>query len=278
MLKKTSFIILLFVLSGCMTAKTQEIKDQALTGGFKPKLIHTDRFDIYMLSRMSNPGPEANIYIEGDGYAWASRNMPSSNPTPKYPLALDLATRDNADNVIYMARPCQYVGPEHRRNCDVRYWTSHRFASEVIDSYDLALDTLKEKYNIRDFHLIGYSGGANIAALLTHIRDDVVSLRTVAGNMDHKLLHEIHAVSQIPESLNAVNIAPKISKIPQKHFTGQRDKIVPEDIALSFARASGERQCVSIVKVASAGHHKGWAESWSDLLSSRPECDNQTMH
>ncbi|MDT9126857.1 alpha/beta hydrolase, partial [Escherichia coli] len=58
---------------------------------------------------------------------------------------------------VYLARPCQFVsGPA----CTSAVWTIRRYAEEVVQSLDQALDHLKTRYNNRDFELIGYSGGA----------------------------------------------------------------------------------------------------------------------
>jgi hypothetical protein len=45
-------------------------------------------------------------YQSGDGLAWLSSDVPSSDPTPLDPLALRLALAKPARNAAYLARPC----------------------------------------------------------------------------------------------------------------------------------------------------------------------------
>lgn len=49
------------------------------------------------------------IYIEGDGYAFDVRGRATSDPTPRGTLMRELAFGDDSPNVMYLARPCQYV-------------------------------------------------------------------------------------------------------------------------------------------------------------------------
>lgn len=128
--------------------------------------------------------PKLTIYIEGDGFAWTS-----SDPTPVSPTGLHLALAQPEGNIAYLARPCQYV------RCEQRYWTSHRFAPEVIASANLALEALKKKFGAQCLVLVGYSGGGAVAALLAEQRLDVVRLITIAGNLDHRAWTSHHRVS-----------------------------------------------------------------------------------
>ncbi len=126
------------------------------------------------------PGPLAQggaagriltVYLEGDGLAWLSATRPSSDPTPLTPMALLLAQADPGPAAA-LARPCQY-GTLTAEGCDSRYWTSHRFAPEVIAATSLAVSRLKELSGAGGLRLGGYSGGAAVAALGAAERDDV---------------------------------------------------------------------------------------------------------
>ena len=129
--------------------------------------------------------PVLTVYIEGDGLAWRTRSIPSTNPTPIDPVGLKLALAHPLGNAAYLARPCQYVGGHTARGCDQSYWTNKRFAREVIESSNEALTTLKLEFGARHLQLVGYSGGGAVAALLAAKRDDVIRLVTVAGNLEH---------------------------------------------------------------------------------------------
>ena len=267
-------ILLLFTLTACSFG--EEITSVSVTSqlnGFTEQTISTSSFLLTSYERVTVKGNVVNVYIEGDGRAWLSKRMPSLDPTPKNPVALELAKLDDTEDVIYLARPCQYTKMINGSVCDQKYWTSHRFASEVIEAMDVALNDIKQRHQITKFNLIGFSGGGNVAALLAAKRDDVKSLRTVAGNLNHTLQSEIHNVSSMPSSLNAVTISSEISHIPQLHFIGVKDKIVPQQIYDSYARAAGHTECLKSYVIKKVGHSNGWEAVWPNLLEiNLPSC------
>ena len=266
------FLILL-LLGACSTVSRQkDARNIALSAGFTQRQIAATPFMLTSFERVRSRGREAHVYIEGDGLAWVGKRTPSLDPTPKDPVALKLATRDPASNVIYIARPCQYSKLIQEGGCPQKYWTSHRFAPEVINAMNTALDDIKKRNDLTGVHLIGYSGGANVAVLLAAQRRDVLSLRTVAGNLDHVLLHKNHGVSQMPFSLNAKDVAQKVSDIPQYHFIGAEDEVVPPLLALSFIRASGKINCIQSEAVPNVSHGKGWENVWTSLLKRTVMC------
>ena len=270
---KFSLLALLLLLSACVTSSPNGVmyRDTNSSRLVEHK-IQAGSFLLTSYVHVRSRGNVANIYIEGDGRAWLSKRRASLDPTPKNPLALKLANLDPADNVIYLARPCQYTKMVDGSLCNQKYWTSHRFAPEVIEAMNSALDHAKKYYGITKFNLIGFSGGGNVAALLTAKRDDIASIRTVAGNLNHELQSNIHGVSQMPQSLNAKDIAHKISHIPQIHFIGSEDQIVPRQLYDSYNAASGQLGCVQSYVVDGVEHIKGWESVWKLLLSKPVHC------
>ena len=234
--------------------------------------IEVPSFLLTSFERINVTSAVANIYIEGDGRAWLNKRIPSLDPTPNNPVAFNLAQLDSADNVFYLARPCQYTKMIDGSACEQKYWTSHRFSVEVIDAIDDALDDIKRRSQITGFNLVGFSGGGNVAALLAARRNDVLSIRTVAGNLDHSLQSNMHNVSQMPYSLNAKNVAKSIEHIPQLHFVGGKDKIVPQKIYESYKSASDQSDCVKLKFVDTASHTDGWESVWKSLLSMPVDC------
>lgn len=230
-------------------------------------------FNLTVFERAPAPGQVAMIYIEGDGLAWLSRTTPSFDPTPIHPTALELAQTDPAANVIYMARPCQYSKTTNpARACARKYWMGARFAPEAVAAMNEALNDIKARYDIPAFHLVGYSGGGAMAALLAEQRKDVASLRTVAGNLDHAAHSRLHKVSLLSDSLNPADNAAKIANLPQRHFIGAQDKNVTPAIYDSFARAAGQPNCLRKTIVPGASHEKGWAARWPNLLKEPLGC------
>ncbi len=273
-MKKICLLLLLFLTTCSTVSREENALNMAYSAGFTARGIATSPFMLTSHERVRSPGHEIHIYIEGDGLAWVGRNTPSLDPTPKNPVALKLAMQDPAPNVVYLARPCQYSKLVSEKPCPQKHWTSHRFAPEVIESFDTALNDIKKRHNAASFHLIGFSGGANIAALLAARRNDIVSLRTVAGNLDHALLHKIHGVSQIPASLNAKDEAQAANHIPQYHFIGEQDEVVPPSVAQSYIVAAQRKDCMDSAIIAGAAHDEGWARLWPSLLRRVPACKN----
>ena len=135
-----------------------------------------------------------------------------------------------------------------------------------------AIDYFKNQSGSEKVHLIGYSGGAAVAALVAAQRQDVETLRTVAGNLDPEALNRYHKVSSLSGSLNPMDAAQKLKGLPQRHFIGSADKIIPGFIAEDFAAKVGDPACVHVMSVEGASHQSGWEERWPDLLAIPVEC------
>ena len=238
--------------------------------------IAANPFLLTAFERMETRNMPATVYIEGDGLAYTGRYTPSLDPTPLNPVALSLATGDTGLNVVYLARPCQYNKMvRDDAPCPVAYWTTKRFAPEVIDSMNAALDEIKSRYGVTAFNLVGYSGGGAVAALITAKREDVASLRTVAADLDNTFFTRLHNVDDMPESLNAADVAADIAHVPQRHFTGAKDKIVPASVFESYLARAGNTSCIRHNIVTDASHDKGWAEKWPVLLQAPVGCTTE---
>lgn len=214
--------------------------------------------------------PELTVYIEGDGLAWLDRHTPSFAPTPVDPLGLRLAVADAGGAAVYLARPCQYTQGAAFKGCDHRYWGSHRFAPEVIGAMDLAVDQLKRAHGASRLVLVGYSGGAAVAALLAARRDDVAALVTVAGTLDTAVWTREQRLSPLLGSLNPRDVASQLARLPQWHFIGRQDRVMPESVLTSFieAAAAQDRRGVPAPKVHAVpdfDHHCCWVRDWPAL-------------
>lgn len=240
--------------------------------------INTGSFTLTAFERVRREGGTARIYIAGDGPdSTLQPDKPALNPTPINPVALHLATRDRGPNVIYLARPCQYTQINAERPCPQEYWTDKRFAPEVVDSLSAALDNIKRRYGIRNFELIGFSGGGALAALLTAQRDDVITLRTVSGNLNHELRSRKMEDAPLTGSPNPVDIAAQIAHIPQHHFIAEWDEKLDTDIYDSFRQAAGPNRCMRSSLVKLADHKTGWVSVWPVALARPVDCERETM-
>ena len=266
-------ISLSFLLVGCVTDDSRiTAKEIAQHSMLSRDDIQTNPFLIATWSRITAPVHSLRVYIEGDGFAWKSRTQPSDDPTPRKPIGLTLAATDKNQNVLYIARPCQFIGPPLPAHCDKRVWTSDRFSPSVIDAMNDALSQFVKQYPGVKLELIGYSGGGNIAAILAERRTDVRSLRTVAGNLDVAYVNAIHHVSAMPDAVSAIDRASALRTMPQLHFSGDADKTVTPEVAQRFQHAVGGT-CSQVEIVSNMKHGSDWAAIWPQLLAKElPEC------
>jgi len=244
--------------------------------GFEKSILQTSLFKIVSYQSITSANTEATFYIEGDGLAWLNRTRISPNPTPKNPVALQLALTDPSENVIYLARPCQYIDLNTEQHCHPDYWTVKRIAPEVIASLDQAITQIKQHTNITGIRLVGYSGGGAIATILAATRNDVVDLRTVAGNLDIVAFARHHKVTPLNGSMNPIDFADSLINIPQIHFVGENDDIITRPITESYIdhlREYGDNlRCVKVRKVKNTSHTKGWEIAWQKYNKMATEC------
>ena len=268
-----SSLFMALLLSACGTGRDlfKEVETGAAEMDAETVRVPGEDFDLLAMLRVTEPGGPLVVYLEGDGRAWRTRRHPSTDPTPHQPVALWLARRDPVENRAWLARPCQYVmakGGGH--NCETRYWTGARYGERVLSAMNDALDRLAREVD-GPLHLVGFSGGGTVAALLAARRDDVASLRTVAGNLDHEVFTEHHGVSPLEGSLNPVQYSKALKRIPQIHFAGKQDSVIVPAVIESFHDALEDRSCMQIRWV-EAAHREGWRELWPDLAAEKPRC------
>lgn len=257
--------------AGCATNRIAHADALAQTAQLTREILPTTSFALTAYVRITNPDRPLQVYIEGDGLAWISRYQPSPDPTPVQALGLQLAATDPGPNVAYLARPCQFTTMSDNPACQSAYWTNKRFSPEVVAAMQEAITQLSRRLHRQPIHLIGYSGGGAIAVLVAANRSDIASLRTVAGNLDHVRVNSLHAVSQMPESLNAIDVASQVANIPQIHFSGAKDSVIPPDIARTFV-ATVASTCASTRVIQQANHEQEWVNVWRTLLAITPTC------
>jgi predicted esterase len=259
------------LLAGC-ASPNEHANSMAQAAGLRREQIDAGDFVLTAFYRSTRADRPLNVYIEGDGLAWVSRYQPSDDPTPHQALGLALAAADPAPNVLYLARPCQFTPMSANPRCGVAYWTGKRYAEEVVASMNQAITDYVAKMETpgQRINLIGYSGGAAIAVLVAARRSDIASLRTVAGNLDEVEVNRLHKVSAMPDSLNAIDFARQVAAIPQMHFSGADDPVVPPAIARRFVTAAGA--CAQMRVVPGMAHESDWGRVWPGLLAAEPRC------
>lgn len=220
-----NFIAILFLLAGCA--------GQSRVGpdGFLFVPIKSGAYEIATWQKITNPNDLLiHIYIEGDGYAFDAYGQPTDDPTPRGDFVRDLVAQDNASNVVYVARPCQFIIGEYCKQSD---WTNGRFAEKIIDAES---GVIKKISGGKKITLVGYSGGAMVSGLVIKQNPDLKIEKwiTIAGVLDHKKWTEYFGDEPLMDSQNL----EKLPDVPQVHFVGEYDKIVPYELALNWAKNS----------------------------------------
>jgi dienelactone hydrolase len=211
--------------------------------------------------------PLLTVYFEGDGLAWRTPEIASDDPTPLHPVALELALAQPAGAAAYVARPCQYRPDAHAQGCSERYWTDSRYASEVVDDMDHAVDLLKQRTGASQIALVGYSGGGALAALVAARRHDVALLVTVAANLDTAAWSRIERVRPLSGSLDPADFATALASVRQVHFVGAEDQVVPPAVAYAFAAHFPADAQPRVVEVSDFDHVCCWTQQWASLIA-----------
>ena len=208
-------VLLSMVLAGCVGMNTDMPNMDYVPVPVGEYTIATWRRDL------DNATP-VHIYIEGDGSSFNSFGLPTDDPTPRGRTLRHLVARDDAPNVAYIARPCQFI----RDGCSTTDWTDGRFSEKVIDALARAVRDVAAG---RDVVLVGYSGGAMASGLIITRYPDIRIREwiTVAGVLNHADWTAYFGDSPLSSSLNMT----ELPTVPQTHYVAQSDAVVPMDLS-----------------------------------------------
>lgn len=270
LVSKTLYLSLLIItlFSGCTHVPTlDERKTTALNISFDKAVaqtnIKTSTFNLFSMQKLLQcENKDMKVYIEGDGLAWITKSKISDDPTPLHPLGLSLMLSDDSNCKVYIARPCQYI---KQNSCESKYWTSHRFNTKIIQSFDEALNNLKKNHKNSSFTLVGYSGGAAVAALTAAKRNDISKLITVAGNLDTDKWVKYHHISSLDGSLNPADFTEELENTTQYHLIGENDTVVPEEIFLSYYNKFENKHKIKYF-INKATHSDCWEKEYKEFL------------
>ncbi len=167
-----------------------------------------------------------HIYIEGDGKSFDANGRPTGDPTPRGTFLRDLAAQDTSPNVVYMARPCQYIMTP---NCARIDWTTGRFSSQIIES---VASVIRQISGGAPVVLIGYSGGAMVSGLVINNYPEipVQSWVTIAGVLNHKDWTSYFNDMPLSHSLDM----DTLPKLPSRHFIARGDRVVPNKLSVKW--------------------------------------------
>ncbi|KIM00164.1 hypothetical protein CCC_02952 [Paramagnetospirillum magnetotacticum MS-1] len=218
------------------------------------------------VSPATGSGAALTVYLEGDGLAFLGPHTVSADPTPTDPLTLRLALAHPGGPVAWLARPCQYG---MKPPCHPAYWTSHRYAPEVVAGVGAAIDRIKARVKAERIVLVGYSGGGALAVLVAAARSDVSALVTVAANLDLALWTRLQGLTPLTPSLDPAAMAGRVAHIPQVHLTGGRDEVVPAEVGRAFVSRANAQGRARLLPVEKFGHVCCWAEEWPNLAAAQ---------
>lgn len=269
--------LVLFFISGCETRYGERcleaVQKISLENHLRTYVFQTKHHKIFALLGSQQQGhifqkepAELHVYIEGDGLAWASRFHISLDPTPVEPTGLSLAMADQTTATkVYLGRPGHYI--EDSR-LGLYSWTFARFSAETIETYDEIIDQLRQLHPNANISLFGYSGGALVALLTAAKRyqqgkRDIEKVVTFAGVLDHNAWSEFHDSSPLTFSLNSSSYLKELGEIPQCHYSGLKDTIVPLQISKSYMRYFQGIPHIQLVQVPDVDHWHGWEGFWS---------------
>ena len=216
---RASGILFLLFLSGC-------VWPWRAPSEFQESIIETEKYNILTYQKITDSVSPIHIYIEGDGHAFDGAGRATADPTPRGTFMRDLAIRDTHINVVYMARPCQYI---LSKKCSKSDWTIGRFSAEVIESMSNAIKQVAQN---RPVVLIGYSGGAMVSGLVILRLSDINIEQwiTIAGVLNHSDWTEYFGDAPLSMSLDMSNL-PDVNQI---HYIADGDTVVPNSLSYKW--------------------------------------------
>ncbi|MCL4677871.1 MAG: hypothetical protein KJ017_04655 [Alphaproteobacteria bacterium] len=239
--------------------KTETAKRIAAPAWMIGREIPAGDYQLTAYERIHKYNGTVNLYIEGN------------TPAPKYPVGLHLASKDRAQNVIYLAQPCQYSGLiKDDETCTLT--GEQAYGPQSLEAMNAALDEIANRYDVNGFHLIGYDGGAAIAANLAAQRKDILSLRTLAGILDTDAYNDANNLPRTNNPENPALRAQELADLPQYHFIGGQDTTVPPSVLHAYFQSLPPTRCVKYEMIQENEHVDGWVEKWPELLERPVTC------
>lgn len=205
--------------------------------------IQTTTHTLASWQKITNKSDPIRIYIEGDGYAFDKNGNPTSDPTPVSTLVRELAFHDYNSNVVYIARPCQFI---QTKLCTPDCWSAGRFSSDAVTALYEASKKISQG---QDIIYIGYSGGALLTGLVIQEFPDLPVKKwiTIAGLLNHREWTDYLHLYPLAHSMD-LHTLPAIE---QKHFLGDKDTVIPLELMQQLVNKQ------NLVIIPGAEHNKG---------------------
>jgi len=217
---------------------------------------------VYRQERRAGDPSVLHVYIEGDGQAFLTPTKVAARPQSRNPLMLHLMLLDPAPS-LYLGRPC-YFGLESDPPCGPVYWTTRRFAPEVVESMAAALRTEASRVKASSIELYGHSGGGTLAILLATRVMGVRRVVTIGPTLDTDAWCSLHGYSPLLESLNPVESPFPTERVRVLHLVGSDDTNTPPSFVEAAAARAGMIGSVRVIP--GFTHNCCWQEIWNAVL------------
>jgi pimeloyl-ACP methyl ester carboxylesterase len=257
-----------FFLGACtaLLSPIEQSRSIATQAGFTEVRLPDARLRAYLKHRpvAGSEGSSVTVYIESDGAPWRLPDEPPADPTPHKPMVLRMAASDPSRSVAYLGRPCQYLESADLATCNPALWMRGRFSEDAVVASNQAVSRIKEAAGVGRVNIVGYSGGGSMAALVAARREDVACLVTIAAPLDTDAWTRAIDVSPLDYSLNPADVASRLARLPQTHFQGGKDDLVPPATSARFLK---EAPGAKVINKADFDHACCWEDAWAQLRS-----------
>jgi pimeloyl-ACP methyl ester carboxylesterase len=257
-----------FFLGACtaLLSPIEQSRSIAAQAGFTAIRLQDARLRGYLKHAPIAAGEVSSVtvYIESDGAPWRLPDEPPSDPTPHKPMVLRMAASDPSRSVAYLGRPCQYLESADLATCNPALWMRGRFSEDAVAASNQAVSRIKEAAGAGRVNIVGYSGGGSMAALVAARRKDVACLVTIAAPLDTDAWTRAIDVSPLDYSLNPADVASRLARLPQTHFQGGKDDLVPPATSARFLK---EVPVAKVINKADFDHACCWEDAWAQLRS-----------
>jgi pimeloyl-ACP methyl ester carboxylesterase len=260
--RRLSLVAAAALLAGGCATPAHHADLLAARGGFTRVLLQGTRFHHVAYERLGPEGP-LFVFIEGDGTPWsADGRRIAADPTPRRPLALELAVRTEAASVLYLGRPC-YFGLAHSMECQPSDWTAARYSARAIQSMAAAVNRLASTHDFSEVVLVGHSGGGTLAVLMAPRIERLRAVITIAANLDVGAWTRYHGYLPLAASLDPADSKPLAANIAEIHLAGGADRNVPPALVQRYLTGHPAAQLWTFP---SFDHRCCWVRAWPLLL------------
>jgi pimeloyl-ACP methyl ester carboxylesterase len=256
-----SGLICFIFLTACSQTPTARLQQE--TSKLEAELFYnTDNYPqaiVYKEKNESFQSRSLHLYIGGDGLPMLNGGtVAAADPTVFDDVLFPLFAMDKAEKA-FVGRPC-YYRESYDRRCQSTLWTTGRYSEAVITAMQVQIEQLQRRSKADSLVLVGYSGGAAIAVLLSSRLADVKAVVSIAGNVDTNAWLALHGYSPLDASLNPLEYLR--DDIPYWLFVGSAD----DNVSRSTYGAITEQANIELRIVDDFTHHCCWQTVWPDVL------------